>query len=89
VNTARASWYDLARAVFTEAGLDPVRVRPTTSADFVRPARRPAYSVLGHAAWSRTAVSPLADWRGMLAQALSSRPVPAGSPPVSPGAKAS
>jgi dTDP-4-dehydrorhamnose reductase len=64
------TWYGLARAVFAEAGLDPDRVRPTTSDRFPRPARRPAYSVLGHDAWSGTGVAPLADWRVMLAAAM-------------------
>jgi dTDP-4-dehydrorhamnose reductase len=62
----QTSWYGLARAVFAEAGLDPARVRPTTSAAFPRPARRPTYSVLGHARWAGTGVAPLVDWREML-----------------------
>ena len=64
------TWYGLARAVFAEAGLDPERVRPTTSDRFRRPARRPAYSVLGHDRWSGTGVAPLPDWRAMLAEAM-------------------
>ncbi|WP_193786362.1 dTDP-4-dehydrorhamnose reductase [Actinoplanes friuliensis] len=64
------TWYGLARAVFEEAGLDPDRVRPTTSATFRRPAPRPSYSVLGHAAWSRSGVDPLPDWRSMLTSAM-------------------
>ena len=40
-----ASWLDLARALFREAGLD-VAVEPAFAKDFPRPARRPAYSVL-------------------------------------------
>ncbi|HEY0534238.1 MAG TPA: dTDP-4-dehydrorhamnose reductase [Actinoplanes sp.] len=64
------SWFGLARAVFEEAGLDPARVRPTTSATFVRPAPRPAYSVLGHDRWAGTGVSPLPDWRPMLREAM-------------------
>ncbi|AEV83990.1 dTDP-4-dehydrorhamnose reductase [Actinoplanes sp. SE50] len=64
------TWFGLARAAFTAAGLDPARVRPTTSARFVRPARRPAYSVLGHAGWSGTGVDPLPDWRDMLTTAM-------------------
>ena len=47
-NSGRASWFDFAQAVFREAGLDPARVKPTDSSQFVRPAPRPAYSVLGH-----------------------------------------
>ena len=68
----QASWYDLAQAVFAEAGLDPDRVRPTTSDRFPRPARRPAYSVLGHARWAGTGVSPLPHWRTMLTAAMPS-----------------
>ncbi|WP_317229169.1 dTDP-4-dehydrorhamnose reductase [Clavibacter sp. MX14-G9D] len=64
-----ATWYDLARAVFAEAGLDPERVRPTDSASFVRPAPRPAYSVLGHDGWARVGLAPLRDWREALSDA--------------------
>ena len=66
----QTSWYGLARAVFAEAGLDPGRVRPTTSDRFRRPARRPTYSVLGHEHWSGTGVSPLPYWRDMLTMAM-------------------
>lgn len=64
------TWYGLARAVFAEAGLDPERVRPTTSDRFPRPARRPAYSVLGHDRWRGTGVAPLPDWRTLLTEAM-------------------
>ena len=64
------TWFGLARAVFAEAGLDPERVRPTTSDRFPRPARRPAYSVLGHEGWAGTGVAPLPDWRAMVTEAL-------------------
>lgn len=66
------TWCGLARAVFEEAGLDPARVRATTSDRFVRPARRPAYSVLGHSGWGGTGVAPLAEWRAMLTAAMPS-----------------
>lgn len=64
------TWFGLARAVFEEAGLDPARVRPTTSDRFRRPARRPAYSVLGHDRWAAAGVAPLAGWRPMLSEAM-------------------
>jgi dTDP-4-dehydrorhamnose reductase len=68
-NSGRASWFDFAQAVFREAGLDPARVKPTDSSQFVRPAPRPAFSVLGHGAWSRIGLKPLRPWREALADA--------------------
>jgi dTDP-4-dehydrorhamnose reductase len=66
----QTSWYGLARAVFAEAGLDPARVRPTTTDKFPRPAPRPVYSVLGHDRWAGTGIAPLPDWRPMLTAAM-------------------
>ena len=45
-------------------------MRPVSSAGYVRPAPRPAYSVLGHEAWSRVGLSPIGDWRLALQQAF-------------------
>lgn len=64
------SWYHLAREVFALTGHDPDRVVPVTSAEFVRPATRPAWSVLGHDAWRKARMEPMAHWRVMLTRAL-------------------
>ncbi|QMU80649.1 dTDP-4-dehydrorhamnose reductase [Streptacidiphilus sp. PB12-B1b] len=64
------TWFGLARAAYELAGLDPERIRPTTSAAFVRPAQRPAYSVLGHDRWVEAGLKPLPHWRDSLAEAL-------------------
>jgi dTDP-4-dehydrorhamnose reductase len=66
----QTSWYGLARAVFEEAGLDPGRVRPTTTDRFPRPAPRPRYSVLGHGRWAAAGIPELPGWRASLARAL-------------------
>ena len=68
-NSGQASWFDFARAVFAEAGLDPERVKPTDSSNFVRPAPRPAYSVLGHDAWAAAGLSPMRPWQDALSAA--------------------
>jgi dTDP-4-dehydrorhamnose reductase len=68
--SGQVTWFGLARAVFELSGLDPERVRPTTSDRFPRPARRPAYSVLGHDGWAGAGLDPLPDWREQLAAAL-------------------
>jgi dTDP-4-dehydrorhamnose reductase len=67
--SGETTWHGLARAVFAEAGLDPERVLPTDSSSFVRPAPRPAYSVLGHDGWARVGLAPLRDWRAALSDA--------------------
>lgn len=68
--SGETTWYGLARAVFALSGLDPDRVRPTTSEAFVRPAKRPSYSVLGHQRWSRAGLTPMPHWHSMLTEAL-------------------
>lgn len=59
----RGSWFDLAQESYRLAGLDPERIHRTTSEAFVRPAPRPAFSVLG-----RSPRGPqIGDWRQRLA----------------------
>ncbi|WP_258726401.1 dTDP-4-dehydrorhamnose reductase [Cellulomonas sp. NS3] len=63
-SAGEASWHAFAQAVVAAAGLDPEIVRPTTSAEFVRPAPRPAYSVLGHERLRAAGVATIGDWAG-------------------------
>lgn len=69
-NSGETSWFDLARAVFAELGADPDRIQPCTTADFPRPAPRPAYSVLSGSAWHAEGLTPLRPWREALAAAF-------------------
>ncbi len=68
-NSGQTTWWGFARAIFSEAGLDPERVHPVDSSAFPQKATRPAYSVLGHDAWSRAGLQPMRNWADALAQA--------------------
>jgi dTDP-4-dehydrorhamnose reductase len=69
-NSGKTTWFGFARAVFEQAGLDPDRVQPTGSDDFTRPAPRPAYSVLGHGAWTLAALDTPRSWEDALDRAF-------------------
>jgi dTDP-4-dehydrorhamnose reductase len=73
-NAGETTWFDFARAIFVELGADPDRVQPTTTAEFPRPAPRPAYSVLSSAAWSAAGLTPLRDWREALRAGIAAAP---------------
>lgn len=66
----RASWCDLARAVFEEIGADPTRVKPCSTEEFPRPAPRPAFSVLSSRGWEAEGLSPLRHWRDAVHEAV-------------------
>jgi len=66
------TWFDFAKAIVEELG-NPVDVRPVTTDEFPRPARRPAYSVLSTERYERiTGVRP-ASWREGLRDYLEKR----------------
>lgn len=69
-NSGETTWFGFAREVFSLAGLDPERITPTDSAAFVRPAPRPAYSVLGHDGWAGVGLAPMRDWRAAIRAAM-------------------
>jgi dTDP-4-dehydrorhamnose reductase len=61
--SGEVSWHGFTREIVRGLGKDPGMVRETTSSAFVRPAPRPAYSVLGHDGLRRAGVEPIGDWR--------------------------
>jgi dTDP-4-dehydrorhamnose reductase len=69
-SSGETTWFGLTREIFRLLGADPERVRPTTSEAFVRPAPRPAYSVLGHERWRAAGIEPIRDWRSALDEAF-------------------
>ncbi len=86
----RASWYDFARATLELAGRQ-TQVVPCTTAEFPRPARRPAWSVLDCSRLSALRGRALKPWREALGDFLAAeglRPATAPRSPGSPGSTA-
>jgi dTDP-4-dehydrorhamnose reductase len=68
-DAGECSWFDFARAIVEESGA-ATEVQPVSSADFVRPAVRPAYSVLSTRRYEElTGVTP-DSWREGLREYL-------------------
>ncbi len=61
-STGETTWFGFARRVVESAGLAPEVVSATDSSSFVRPAPRPAYSVLGHRKLQAHGIDPIGPW---------------------------
>jgi dTDP-4-dehydrorhamnose reductase len=64
----QCTWYQFACQIGTLTGA-PGKVEPCTSAEFPRPAKRPAYSVLDISETERL-IGPMPDWRANLADVV-------------------
>jgi len=69
-NSGQATWFEFAQAIFSIAGADVSRLIPVPSLEFPSPAKRPAYSVLGHDAWAGTSVPEMRNWKIALEEAM-------------------
>jgi dTDP-4-dehydrorhamnose reductase len=67
-NRGECSWYEFAREIIAAAGLKTV-VRETTSDKFVRPAKRPKYSVLSPESLQKHGIA-MPHWRDALKRYL-------------------
>ncbi len=61
-NGGEVSRYELARRILDLSGLESVAVEPVSSTESNRPAKRPAYSVLGSERWGDLGLEPLRHW---------------------------
>ena len=71
-NAGECSWYEFAKKIFELSGKS-VRLEKTTAAEWKSPARRPAYSVLGHVGLEREAIDVMPHWKDALARYLSKK----------------
>ncbi|RAP74856.1 dTDP-4-dehydrorhamnose reductase [Paenibacillus montanisoli] len=69
-NSGSCSWHEFAKAIVLESGITAVKVDPCSTAEYPRPAARPAYSVMSHAAIDRAGLEDLRPWRDALRYCL-------------------
>jgi dTDP-4-dehydrorhamnose reductase len=73
-NAGDCTWFEFAREIVSDAGLHTV-VRPTTSEKFVRPAKRPKYSVLSAKSRRKYGID-MPHWRDALRAYLREKQTP-------------
>ncbi len=61
-SSGQVSWFEFAQKIFALAGLDVKRIQPVSSGEFIRPAPRPSYSVLGHHSLVNQGITPIRNW---------------------------
>ncbi len=75
----QTTWFGFATEIFARyheqnqsTAEERVRLtpRPLSTAEYPTPARRPAYSVLGHQAWQAAGIEPIGDWQDALRRAF-------------------
>jgi len=66
-NSGSCSWYEFAREIFKILGKE-VKIKPVTTKEFPRPAKRPAYSIL-----LNTKLDLLRPWSEALSEYLGSK----------------
>lgn len=69
-NSGQATWFEFAQEIFKFSGADVNRVIQVSSSEYLRPAKRPSYSVLSHDSWAKTSIRPMREWRIALAEAM-------------------
>jgi dTDP-4-dehydrorhamnose reductase len=62
-NSGSCTWYDLASSALAWAGLENVPIAPVSTAEFPRPAPRPANSVLANARLQRDGLPMMRPWQ--------------------------
>ncbi len=70
-NAGPTTWFELAKAALSEAGLDPDVVKPCLTAEYPTRAPRPGYSVLGSERIAGLGIAPPPHWRKSLSAVVS------------------
>jgi dTDP-4-dehydrorhamnose reductase len=70
-NSGSCTWFEFARQILREKGLNHVQVVPISSAELARPARRPAYSVMDCRRYELLTGRKMRSWEEALKEYLS------------------
>ena len=75
-NGGEATWFDFAQDILLLSGHGDVALRPTTSGELARPARRPAFSVLATEKYEKVTGREIRHYREPLIEYLAVRAEP-------------
>jgi dTDP-4-dehydrorhamnose reductase len=62
-NTDHCSWFEFAKEIAKSLKIGENKITATTSDKFIRPAKRPSYSVLSNEKWIKAGMTPLPNWK--------------------------
>ena len=79
-NTGQASWFEFASKIYNLQGRSSSHILPIQSVEFVSPAKRPAYSVLGQSVWANSNLTPMRNWQEALTELLTEKSKEVGEP---------
>jgi len=65
-NAGAVTWYEFAKEILKQTGLENMPITPCTTAEFPRIAKRPAYSSLNNVYWELCGFKPLRNYREAL-----------------------
>ena len=69
-NEGECSWYEFAREIFRQAGMDEVKVTPVSSEAFAAKAKRPANSRMSKEKLTENGIKRLPDWQDAMRRLL-------------------
>lgn len=62
-NQGEISWFEFACEIAKTLGVSPQKIKPVKSSHYLRPAKRPNYSVLSNQKWIKAGLRPMAQWQ--------------------------
>ena len=66
-NSGSTTWFEFAQEILALNGMNSNRVKPVSSQEVNRVAKRPSYSVLGHSNLVASGIQPMREWSAALA----------------------